>query len=195
MSPQRHRYDVVVVGARAAGAATAMLLARQGHDVLLVDRTCFPADTVSTHQLARPGVVQLHRWGLLAAVLASGAPAIRDVHFTAGGETVSRTIKRGGGVALLVAPRRYVLDTLLAEAAVRAGARLRAGVAVTGVRRDADGRAIGISGHDRSGAPVTLDARYVVGADGLASGVARSSGARFTERRGDNGAAEYAYYD
>jgi flavin-dependent dehydrogenase len=193
--PVTARHDVVVVGARAAGAATALLLARLGHDVLLVDRAVFPADTVSTHQLARLGVVQLQRWGLLADVLASGAPAIRDVHFTADGETVSRRVKHSAGVDLLVAPRRYVLDTLLAEAAVRAGASLWAGVTVTGVHRDADGRVAGVSGQDRSGAPVTLPARYVVGADGLASRVARSVGAPFTERRGDAGAAEYAYYD
>src|SRR6266508_1922473 len=53
------------------------------------DRAIFPADTVSTHQIARPGVVQLHRWGLLPAVLASGAPAIRQVTFTAAGESVT----------------------------------------------------------------------------------------------------------
>ena len=191
----RSRHDVVVVGARAAGAATALLLARLGHDVVLVDRAVFPADTLSTHQIARPGVVQLHRWGLLPAVLASGAPAIRDVHFTAGGETVSRTVKDAAGVDLLVAPRRYVLDTLLAEAAVRAGASFRAGVTVTEVRRSADGRVVGVHGYDRSGTPLSIDARYVVGADGLASRVARSVGARFTEQRGDGGAAEYAYYD
>src|SRR4051812_20052806 len=85
MSDLRRRHDVVVVGARAAGAATALLLGRQGHDVVLVDRAQFPADTVSTHQIARPGVTLLNRWGLLPAVLASGAPAIRRVTFTAAG--------------------------------------------------------------------------------------------------------------
>ena len=46
-------HDVVVVGARAAGAATALLLARLGHDVVLLDRADFPSDTLSTHQIAR----------------------------------------------------------------------------------------------------------------------------------------------
>ena len=64
---------------------------------LLNNRTVFPADTLSTHQIARPGVVQLHRWGLLPAVLASGAPAIRQVSFTAGGETVTRAVKDKAG--------------------------------------------------------------------------------------------------
>ena len=194
MALTRHRHDVVVVGARAAGAATALLLARQGHDVVLLDRAVLPADTLSTHQIARSGVVQLHRWGLLDAVLASGAPAIRKVTFTALGESVSRTIKHKSGVDLLLAPRRYILDTLLAEAASAAGAQLRMGVAVDGVCLDDSGRAIGVYGHDRSGTEVEIKARFVVGADGLRSRVARSVGAEVIEHRGDNGAAQYAYY-
>ena len=80
---RRHRgqHDVVIVGARVAGAATAMLLARLGHDVVMVDRADCPSDTISTHQIARPGSSQLHRWGLLDDVLASGAPALRQVTF------------------------------------------------------------------------------------------------------------------
>jgi 2-polyprenyl-6-methoxyphenol hydroxylase-like FAD-dependent oxidoreductase len=171
-----------------------MLLARLGHDVVLVDRAMFPSDTVSTHQLARSGVVQLNRWGLLAAVLASGAPAIRRVTFTAAGKTVTRVVKDKAGVDLLVAPRRYILDTLVAEAAAKAGAQLRLGVTITGVCLDDAGRATGVHGHDHTGAPVRIDARYVVGADGLGSKVARSVGAEITEYRGDDGAAQYSYF-
>jgi len=194
MTPHRHRHDVVVVGARAAGAATALLLARLGHDVVLLDRAVFPADTLSTHQIARPGVVQLHRWGLLPAVLASGAPAIRQVTFTAAGDSVTRAVKDKAGVDLLVAPRRYILDTIVAEAAAQAGVHMRLGVAVTGVRLDDTGRAIGVYGHDRTGAALELDARFVVGADGLGSRVARSVGAEVIENRGDHGAVQYAYF-
>ena len=194
MHSPRHRHDVVVVGARAAGAATALLLARLGHDVVVLDEAVFPADTVSTHQIARPGVVQLHRWGLLDTVLASGAPAIRTVSFTAAGETVRRTVKKSAGVDLLVAPRRYILDTLVAEAATDAGADLRPGVTVTGVRRDQLGRVVGVDGHTSSRAPVEIDARLVIGADGLRSVVAHSVGSEFTERRGAAGAVQYAYY-
>src|SRR5262249_47834694 len=122
MPTHRHRHDIVLVGARAAGAATALLLARLGYDVVLVDRAVFPADTVSTHQIARTGMVQLHRWGLLEAVLDSGAPAIRQVTFTVEGQSTTRAIKDKAGVDLLVAPRRYILDTLVAEAAAAAGA-------------------------------------------------------------------------
>src|SRR5262245_58003630 len=120
MASTKHpHHDVVVVGARAAGAATARLLASMGHDVVVVDRALFPSDTISTHQLARTGVVALSRWGLLDDVLASGAPAIRHVSFTALGESTTRVVKNKSGVDLLVAPRRYRLDTLLADAAAR----------------------------------------------------------------------------
>jgi 2-polyprenyl-6-methoxyphenol hydroxylase-like FAD-dependent oxidoreductase len=190
----RHRHDVVVVGARAAGAATALLLARLGYDVVLVDRAVFPADTLSTHQIARTGVVALHRWGLLDAVLAGGAPAIRQVSFTAAGESITRAIKFKSGVDFLVAPRRYILDTLVADAAARAGADLRFGVAVDGVCLDDVGRATGVYGRDHAGAPVEIAARFVVGADGLGSRVARSVGAEVIEHRGDQGAAQYAYF-
>jgi flavin-dependent dehydrogenase len=194
MPTDSHRHDVVVVGARAAGAATALLLARLGHDVVLVDRAAFPADTLSTHQIARAGVVQLHRWGLLPAVLDSGAPAIRQVTFAAAGESVTRTIKDKSGVDLLVAPRRYILDTIVAEAAAGAGADLRLGVTVDGVHLDDTGRAVGVYGHDRTGTLVDLAARFVVGADGLGSRVARAVGAEIIEDRGDQGAAQYAYF-
>ena len=130
------RHDVVVVGARVAGAATAMLLARLGHDVVSVDQASFPSDTVSTHLISRSGVVQLRRWGLLGPVLASGAPAIRQVTFHAGGESVSRTIKHKAGVDLVMAPRRYVLDTIIAGIANIAAAR---GVTLTEVSSTVEG--------------------------------------------------------
>jgi 2-polyprenyl-6-methoxyphenol hydroxylase-like FAD-dependent oxidoreductase len=186
--------DVVVVGARAAGAATALLLARQGFDVVVVDRDDFPSDTVSTHQIARPGVVQLHRWGLLEAVLASGAPPIRQISFSGAGESVTRTVKHSAGVGVLVAPRRYILDTLVADAAAAAGARFRVGVTVEGVRFDSNGRAVGVHGRDRAGGPTEIGARFVVGADGLGSRVARAVGAEIVEERGATGAVRYAYF-
>ena len=94
MSVHPPRHDVVIVGARAAGAAAALLLARLGHDVVVVDRADLPSDTISTHQIARTGVVALRRWGLLDAVIASGAPAIRQVTFTAGLDRRRRPTRR-----------------------------------------------------------------------------------------------------
>src|SRR5215472_16661850 len=190
----RNRHDVVIVGGRVAGSAAAMLLARLGHDVVVVDQASFPSDTVSTHAIARSGVVQLRRWGLLDAVLDSGAPAIRQVTFHALGESVSRTIKHKAGVGFLVAPRRYVLDTILAAAAEQAGADVRHGVTVTGVQRDRRGRVAGVYGHDRDGAGVDIGARYVIGADGLRSRVAHAVGAAINEARPAGGATQYAYY-
>jgi flavin-dependent dehydrogenase len=191
----RSRHDVVIVGARVAGSATAMLLARLGHDVVVLDRASFPSDTVSTHSIARSGVVQLHRWGLLDAVVDSGAPAIRQITFQALGESVTRQVKHKAGLDFLVAPRRYVLDTILATAAAADGAQVRTGVTVTGMRRDDHGRVVGVVGRDHAGAPVELGARYVIGADGLHSRVARSVGAAVTEVRPADGAAQYAYYE
>jgi flavin-dependent dehydrogenase len=190
----RSRHGVVVVGGRVAGSATAMLLARLGHDVVVLDQASFPSDTVSTHSIARSGVVQLRRWGLLDEVLDSGAPAIRQVTFNAGGESTSRTIKEKAGVDFLVAPRRYVLDTILATAAEHAGADVRPGVTVTGVERDDRGRVVGVLGHDRAGAPINIGAHYLIGGDGLGSRVAGLVGAAINEVRPAGGAAQYAYY-
>ena len=190
----RSRHDVVVVGGRVAGSATAMLLARLGHDVVVLDQASFPSDTVSTHSIARSGVVQLRRWGLLDDVVDSGAPVIRQVTFNAAGELVSRTIKEKAGVDFLVAPRRYVLDTILATAAEHAGAQVRTGVTVTGVQRDRHGRVVGVHGQDRAGARVELGARFVVGADGLRSRVAELVGAPVNQAGPAGGATQYAYY-
>ena len=107
---------------------------------------------------------------------------------------MTRTIKDKAGVDLLVAPRRYVLDTILAAAAERAGADVRPGVTVTGVQRDGRGRVVGVQGHDRTGARIEIGARCVIGADGLRSRVARSVGAAINEGGPAGGAAQYAYY-
>ena len=137
MTAEHH--DVIVVGARNAGAATAMLLARAGHDVVLLDRSKPTTDTNSTHALSRGGVVQLAKWGLLDKVVASGAPRIRTVSFHLPGETIRHEVRDRAGVDFLLAPRRYVLDDLVAREAVAAGARLDTGARVLGVTRDANG--------------------------------------------------------
>src|SRR5580765_7038404 len=104
------RYDVVVIGARCAGAATAMLLARAGHRVLVVDRGRYGTDTLSTHALMRGAVVQLHRWGVLPAVIAAGTPPVRQATFFYGEEAVPVPIAPRDGIDALYAPRRQVLD-------------------------------------------------------------------------------------
>ena len=190
-------HDVVVVGGRAAGAATAMLLARAGHDVLVVDRAQLPSDTTSTHSLVRGGVVQLSRWGLLDEVLDSGAPPIRSVLFQQYGEGATQplrlTVKDKAGVDMMLAPRRYVLDAILAEAAVRAGATILTGTTVSAVIRGDDGRVGGVVAHGPDGASRRLTARLVIGADGVRSRMADLLGARVREAHQPSGTCLYTY--
>ena len=136
MAPRSSRHDVVVVGARAAGAATAMLLARAGLDVLVVDRSRYGADTLSTHAIMRAGVMQLHRWGLLDAIVAAGTPAVRTTSFTYASASLPIPVKPIHGVDALYAPRRTVLDPILVDAARAAGAVMEYGTTITGVTRE-----------------------------------------------------------
>jgi flavin-dependent dehydrogenase len=170
-------YDVTVVGARAAGAATAMLLARQGLRVLLVDRDRYGTDTLSTHALMRGSVFLLSRWGLLDKVVDAGTPPVRQTRFDYGAETMTVTIKPTLGVEALYAPRRTVLDALLVDAAAAAGAEVRFGVTVTGLLRDRYGRVVGVTARDRAGATLTARSPLTIGADGARSTVARKAGA------------------
>jgi flavin-dependent dehydrogenase len=187
-------HDVIIVGARVAGAATAMLLARQGLRVLLVDRDRYGADTLSTHALMRGGVFLLSRWGLLDRVIEAGTPPIRRTRFDFGAETVSVDIKRAHGVDALYAPRRTVLDRALVDAAEAAGAEIRYGFSVTGLLRDESGRIVGIRGRDRAGAALTARARLTVGADGSRSIVAREAGATTLRTGTGSGAIAYGYW-
>ena len=177
------RHDVVVVGARAAGAATAMLLARAGLRVVVVDRGRYGADTLSTHALMRGAVVQLHRWGLLTRIVAVGTPPIHRTTFRYAADEIVIPIKPSHGVDALYAPRRTVLDPVLVDAAVAAGAEVRYGFTLTGVRRDRRGRVTGVVGRDGDGQRVAIDADLVVGADGMRSSVAQRVAAP-VERRG-----------
>ena len=165
-------WDAVVVGARVAGASTALLLARAGLRVLVVDRARRGSDTLSTHALMRGGVLQLRRWGLLDRVAATGAPPVRRVTFHYGNDVMPVSLKPYAGVDALYAPRRTVLDAILVDAAENAGARFRFGSAVIDLARDGAGRVIGVVLRDRGGTIRTERARLVVGADGRSSLVA-----------------------
>jgi flavin-dependent dehydrogenase len=194
MNPDRRYYDAIVVGARAAGAATAMLLARQGQRVLVVDRGRYGADTLSTHGLMRAGVLQLHRWGLVDRIIDAGTPPIRRTTFTYDTHQVVITIKPSFGVEALYAPRRTVLDPILVDAAAEAGAEIRYRVAVTDVSRDDRGRVTGIVGHDEDGRALAVEAGIVIGADGVHSTIARRVGAPI-ERAGTGATAVvYGYW-
>jgi flavin-dependent dehydrogenase len=166
-------YDAIVVGARCGGSPTAMLLARRGYRVLLVDKATFPSDTMSTHLVHPPGVAALARWGLLDRLVATGCPAITTYTFDFGPVFISGSPRPVDGVAAAYGPRRIPLDALLVEAAVAAGAELRERFTVDEVRFE-DGRVIGIAGRSDRGAAVTERARVVIGADGKNSLVAKA---------------------
>jgi 2-polyprenyl-6-methoxyphenol hydroxylase-like FAD-dependent oxidoreductase len=168
--------DVVVVGAGCAGAPTAMLLARRGYRVLLLDRARFPRDTLSTHYLQQPGVALLRDWKLLEAVLATGCPPLGQVRYRAGDATLGGPAWRYDGVGFAVAPRRYLLDRLLVDAAIAAGVEFRDGQRVTDLLTE-DGRVVGVRCRTADGRPVDERARLVVGADGMRSRVAARAGA------------------
>lgn len=192
--PQRSRYDVIVVGARCAGATTARLLAQAGFDVLVVDRTRLPADTVSTHALMLPAVIQLRRWGLLDAVVATGATAIDAVDVKSGDVEFTARVKNIGGVDRLYAPRRITLDALLADAAVAAGAELCTGTSITGLLRNGNGRVTGVAGVAADGRTFSARARWVVGADGVRSTIADLVDAPVDDYRAPTNASQFAYW-
>jgi flavin-dependent dehydrogenase len=167
-----NRYDAIVVGARCAGSPTAMLLARKGYKVLVVDRARFPSDTVSTHIVHPPGVASLRRWGLLDRVVATGCPPIHTYAVDVGPFTISGA-PRTAEEPVAYGPRRTVLDKLLVDAASEAGAEIREGFTVEEIVLE-DGRVTGIRGRGAGGRTVTEHARVVVGADGRHSLVARA---------------------
>ncbi len=168
----RSHYDAIVVGARCAGSPTAMLLARKGYRVLVVDRSTFPSDTISSHLIHPPGVAALDRWGLLEKVIATGCPPIDTYSFDFG----AVTIEGAPGTAeapVAYCPRRTVLDKILVDAAAEAGAEIREGFVVDEIAMD-EGRVVGIEGHSKGGAPVCEQADLVIGADGRYSVIAKA---------------------
>jgi flavin-dependent dehydrogenase len=171
-------YDVAIVGGRVAGASTALLLARAGLRVVVLERARAGSDTVSTHALMRGGVLQLARWGVLPEVVAAGTPAVRNVTFHYGdGETTRVSLRSSPGVPALYAPRRHLLDRLLGDAATASGAEVLHDTAVAGLLRGPGGRVLGVrvSGDRRREIP--LRAGLTIGADGIGSSVAREVGA------------------
>jgi 2-polyprenyl-6-methoxyphenol hydroxylase-like FAD-dependent oxidoreductase len=187
------RYDVIVAGARVAGASTAMLLARAGLSVLVVERGREGTDTLSTHALMRAGVLQLRRWGVLDAVIARGTPVVRATTFHYGDEAVSVALKPRDGIEGLYAPRRFVLDKILVGAARAAGAHVAYGVTVTDVVRDGD-RVAGIVAKPNDGAPIEIRAGLVVGADGMFSTIAKLVAAPTYHAGGHTTAIVFNYF-
>jgi 2-polyprenyl-6-methoxyphenol hydroxylase-like FAD-dependent oxidoreductase len=186
-------YDAIVVGARCAGSPTAMLLARKGYRVLLVDRARFPSDTLSTHILWPHGAEALARWGLLDALADTGLPPICRPMTLGVGPFVLRgnpgTTRGRGGYC----PRRTVLDGLLVDAAARSGAEVREAFTVDELRF-AEGAVVGIRGRSNGGTQVEERARIVIGADGAHSFVAAAVRAPEYDRHPMVVCAYYSYF-
>ena len=171
-----------------------MLLARAGHRVLLLDRTSLPSDTMSTHYVHQPAVARLRRWGLLDTLKATNCPPLdiarwhlKDVRLTGVSVPADEHATPAYG------PRRYVLDTLLKDAAVASGAEFRPGANLTGLVRDGNDRVVGV--RFKEGArEFTEHATVVVGADGRESTVARMAGARTYEEVPSLSCLYYTYW-
>lgn len=166
-------YDAIVIGARVAGSSTAMLLARNGLRVLLVDKAQFPSDTLSTHNLMLPGVARLKRWGLLDAIIAAGTPATRTLRFDAGPVVLEGEIPPLDGADAIYGPRRTILDKVLLDAARDAGAEVRERFAVDEIVMEGS-RVTGIRGREPGGTSATESAQIVIGADGRHSLLAKA---------------------
>ncbi|MCK9517892.1 MAG: NAD(P)/FAD-dependent oxidoreductase [Dehalococcoidia bacterium] len=186
-------YDAIIVGARCAGAPTAMNLARRGHRVLLVDRARFPSDTLSTHALNPEAVARLKGWGLLGRVLEAGSRPIRQFELHCGDVHVA--MPTPPGEAIILCPRRTVLDNILVAVAREAGVEVREEFSVRDLMRDDSGRVTGIAGVDEHGDAVYENARIVIGADGRNSIVARQVDAEKYQQLPGLTCGYYSYFE
>jgi flavin-dependent dehydrogenase len=187
--------DVVIVGARCAGSAAAIALARAGRKVIAVDSARFPAPTISTHLMWPGGLAELARLGALDRVAALGAPRLPLASVEIPGVRAVGGYSAVDGISYAMCVRRAGLDLALVETARAAGAEVREGTRVTGLL-SAEGRVAGVEVNERGGRSYALRARVVVGADGRRSTVARLVGAAdpYLSRR-DGRACYYAYFD
>ena len=191
--PGLAHYDAVIVGARCAGSATALLLARAGLKVLVIDRQEYGSDANSTHALMRGGVLQLARWGVLDELLRTNAPVITTSTFHYGDDAITVPIKPDDHAPGLLAPRRTVLDRALVDAARRAGAEVVHNTVMREPLRDRAGRVTGASLRLADGSACDVHAGIVVGADGIGSAVARQVGARVRRRGSASSSTLYGY--
>jgi 2-polyprenyl-6-methoxyphenol hydroxylase-like FAD-dependent oxidoreductase len=187
-------YDVIIVGARSAGSALALMLARAGHKVLMLDRATFPSDTMSGHFIHPTGVSFLRRWGVLDRLAATDTPPQTTMTVDFGPFALSgRPTPAADGTDAGYAPRRKMFDAMLADTAVEAGVEFIDGVTIKSPVFS-DGRVIGVEGVTRSGQPIKALARLVVGADGKRSRIAEAVGAEKYHVRPSATCCYYSYW-
>jgi 2-polyprenyl-6-methoxyphenol hydroxylase-like FAD-dependent oxidoreductase len=187
-------YDAIIVGARCAGSPTAMLLARKGYRVLLVDKASFPSDTISTHIIWPHAAEVMDSWGLLDRLAATGCPPIAlDMVFDVGPLALKGGVTNTNGGRGGFCPRRTLLDKILVDAAVESGVELRENFTVEALITEG-GRVTGIRGHSRNGRSLQERAKIVIGADGEHSFVAKAVGAEEYETLPALAAFFYSYF-
>lgn len=192
-TPKRVQYDAIIVGARCAGASTALLLARAGLKVLVIERRRYGSDTLSTHALMRPAVLQLSRWSLLAPLLEAGTPLIETTTFHYGDEEIAIPLDSGPDLPGLIAPRRTVLDRVLVDAARKSGAEFLHDMAVADLFADTSGRVRGVEIRGAGAASLRVSADIVIGADGIGSLVAKCCDAQVLRAGSVSAAHVYSY--
>lgn len=193
MSRSSRSYDVVVVGARCAGSPVAMLLARKGYQVLLVDKAAFPSNKLSTHYIHQPGVASLKRWGLLERLRATGCPPITKYNIDFGEFSLQGKPPPVDGVEEAYCPRRTILDKLLIDSAIEAGVTFIEKCNVVGLIRNGE-QVAGVTFRNGDGGLTEARAKLVVGADGISSIVARETGAPEYNTKPALECAYYAYW-
>jgi 2-polyprenyl-6-methoxyphenol hydroxylase-like FAD-dependent oxidoreductase len=200
------KFDVIVIGGSVAGASTAMLLARRGYDVLLVERETFPRDTLSTHFIWPRGMTYLNRWGLAERIL-SRTPHSTHMNVTiegisfAGSVPVAALQERfrtlhgdsEGVTNTYCGPRRYLLDQILLDEAASSGADVRQAVTFTQTIEEA-GVVKGICATTASGTTIMAHAPLVIGADGRFSTFAKAVGAQTKDYRELSTFAFFGYF-
>jgi flavin-dependent dehydrogenase len=186
-----NEYDALIVGGRAAGGSLALLLARQGRRVLVVDRDEFPSDTMSTHFMSLAAVGALKRLGVLDDILAAGFRRVTR-HRTWIDDCCFEGPAGPAGMFSLC-PRRIVLDSTLLDHAVRAGAQFEQRTRVDGLLQE-EGEVVGAVLQTTGGERRQVRARVVIGADGKSSRVAEWVGAEKYDAVPALRPAYYAYF-